>query len=75
MRAVLKTWILQGGELWKDIPGKDDKCKERHRSMKDCSLLKEGGIYWFDRSVKHTRGFKRKYDTIENKILGSDCLF
>lgn len=43
--------------------------------MKDCSLLKEGGIYCSDHSMKHIRGFKRRYDMIENKILGLDRLF
>lgn len=25
VRTVVKTWILQGGELWKDSPGKNDQ--------------------------------------------------
>lgn len=46
VRTVFKAWILQGGKLWKDSPGKNDKYEERHRSMADCSLVKEGGMYW-----------------------------
>lgn len=58
VRVVLKTRILRGGELWKDIPDKNDKYEERHRSLKDCSLVKKGGIYWIDHSMMCTRGLK-----------------
>lgn len=57
MRIVLNTWILQAGELWKNRPSKNDKYEERHRSMKDCSQFKEGGIH---HSVMYTRGFKKR---------------
>lgn len=59
MRVVFKTWTFQGGELWKDIPGKNDKYEKRHRSMKDCSLVKKE-VFTDLTSMKRTRGFKRR---------------
>lgn len=51
---------LQGGELLKGIPGKNDKYEERYRSAKDWNLVKEGEIYLFYHSIKYTWGFKRR---------------
>lgn len=58
VRVVFKIRIFRGGELWKDILDKNDKYEERRRSLKDCSLVKKGGIYWIDYSMMCIRGFK-----------------